>query len=111
LSDDSLEKLRTVKSNKQQLLTGCTNYEILNNIYYAEKFQFLSMDLRYETMDDELSDMVTRAIYICPHNNYCDAAKVLDAIRNSLNTQICVNKVENLKRMRLMVQGGRDYST
>ena len=78
MSEYSLEKLRTTQSYKKRLIKGCPNYEILNNHFYADKFQFLSMDLRNEKLDNDFSDVITKAIYVCPHNNKCDAKVLID---------------------------------
>ena len=38
--DENLEILRTERSNKKSHIKGSCNYEVLNNIIYAEKLQY-----------------------------------------------------------------------
>ena len=87
MTDESLEILRTNTTEKSRTIRGCPNYEILSNVRYAEKFQFQSMDLRFDDNDNDISDCVTRALYVSPHNHTEEIANVHKHIHEHLSQQ------------------------
>jgi len=87
LTDENLEILRTNTTEKSRTIRGDPNYEILNNVRYAEKFQFQSMDLRFDCNDNDISDIVTRALYVSPHNHTEEIDDVHKHIQEHLSCQ------------------------
>jgi hypothetical protein len=94
ISDESLEILRTDTANKPNVIKGSPNYEILNNRFYAEKLQFQSLDLRYDNLDYENSDMICRTIYTNPHNQTEEVVDMMKTIADKMNTNLMIQKIK-----------------
>jgi len=90
ISDESLEIIRTDRSNKATVIKGSSNYEMLNNRFYAEKLQFQSLDLRYNDLDYENSDMICRTIYSADHNQTCKVEDMMKCISEKMNTNMMI---------------------
>lgn len=94
ITDESLEILRTEASNKSVVINGSCNFEILNNIIYADKLQYQSLDLRYNELDHELCDMISRVIYYSPHNQTEKVDDIMKVIGDKMNTNLMVRKLK-----------------
>lgn len=71
MPDDILEKLRTFKSvrNPNKLIQGsCVNYEILQNPFYIQRFQYQIIESRNEAEDFEICDMVDKILHLSSFN-------------------------------------------
>ena len=67
MTDRNLERLRT-HQKKNRGIKGTYNYEILQNILYATRMQYQSLALRNDQADHDFCDMITKILYLSPHN-------------------------------------------
>ena len=97
LTDESLEILRTDKSSKDDVIKGCCNYELLNNIIYSNKLRCLSLDLRQQTFESELMDFITRIIYSSPHNQTEQVDDMMKLITDEVNTNLSIQMTNDFR--------------
>lgn len=71
MPDDIMEKLRTYKvvADSNKVIQGnCINYEILQNPFYNERFQYQTIEARNDPTDFEICDMVDRILHLSAFN-------------------------------------------
>ena len=83
IDEKQLEKLRTFKRGKKKF-AGSVNYDILSNRFYADAFQYQSMDARNEPGDFESSDMVLKALYTGQSYQHIKPGAVKSKLQNGL---------------------------
>lgn len=57
------DKLRTA-NGRWRVIKNAPNYEILSNIKYCQAFQFTPIDMCDTQEEQEISDMITRVLYL-----------------------------------------------
>jgi len=73
LTSENLEKLRTSKIDqklKKKQISNTVNYEILTNRFYAEGFQYESIDARNEPEDFDSSDIIDRVLHMSQFHKF-----------------------------------------